>query len=196
VNGSLLPARRIDSHLRLVGECGRTPPAFSFRFGPAIDWSHRGASPIRWGRRQANSHKNEGAGEGDRYQQQHPSVFGRGGKSAATGEARSAIGWAGLRTQALEAHAGLQATGLAPANAARRARCSSAAPPPCADVPGSSSLARSRASRLAAPRKETPIYPPQRQTRPSPVSGDGDQVLMNETPPFRGILSATRFPMR
>jgi hypothetical protein len=32
--------------------------------------------------------------------------------------------------------------------------------------------------------------------RPSPVSGDGDQVLMNDTPPFRGILSATRFRMR
>ena len=53
---------------------------------------------------------------------------------------------------------------------------------------------------LAAPRKETPNYPPQRQTleipRPSPVSGDGDQVLINETPPFRGISSATRFRMR
>ena len=32
--------------------------------------------------------------------------------------------------------------------------------------------------------------------RPSPVSGDGDQVLMNETPPFRGISSASRFRMR
>jgi hypothetical protein len=41
---------------------------------------------------------------------------------------------------------------------------------------------------------------PRRQTvespRPSPVSGDGDQVLIDETTPFRGISSVTRFRMR
>src|ERR1700704_1115395 len=49
----------------------------------------------------------------------------------------------------------------------------------------------------AAPRKgDTKLSASETDTgipRPSPVSGDGDQVLMNETPPFRGISSATRF---
>jgi hypothetical protein len=47
-----------------------------------------------------------------------------------------------------------------------------------------------------APRKETKLSASETDTgipRPPPVSGDGDQVLMNETPPFRGISSATRF---
>ena len=37
---------------------------------------------------------------------------------------------------------------------------------------------------------------PTRIPRSSPVSGDGDHVLMNETPSFRGISSATQFRMR
>jgi hypothetical protein len=47
-----------------------------------------------------------------------------------------------------------------------------------------------RDTKLSASETDTGI------PRQSPVSGDGDQILMNETPPFRGISSATRFRMR
>ena len=64
-------------------------------------------------------------------------------------------------------------------------------------IPGSTGA---KASWGSAPKNETPKSPPQRQDTgipcPWPVSARGDEVLMDETAPYRGILSATRFRMR
>ena len=73
-------------------------------------------------------------------------------------------------------------------------------------VPGASETNRaaskeaiSRMAINASQKRDTKISPQRQDTgisRPWPVPARGDEVLMDETAPYRGISSATRFRMR